>query len=91
MRITTVRIATAKTINLGNFQSLRIEADVTAEIAEGDSLTDAKALLQVELSTLLAETYRAQRKEPGEPAQKTAASTNPPPGTFKPATPATEY
>lgn len=67
MRITTVRVATAKTINLGNFQSLRIEADVTAEIAEGEDIAAIKPRLQSELKALLDETYRAQRKEPEPP------------------------
>ena len=58
-----IRVGAAKTINLGNYQSLRIEAGITVEVAEGDDLELVKRSAQEELRTLLEQTYRAQKKE----------------------------
>ncbi len=90
MKITTIRLATAKTINLGNFQSLRIEADVTGQVSEDEDLAAAKVALQSELTALLAETYRAQRKEP-EAKTAPPRDHNPAPGSFTPARAEPEY
>lgn len=64
MRITTARVSAAKTINLGNYNSIRVEADVTAELADGEDLEAVGPRLQAELKRLLEDTYRHQRKEP---------------------------
>jgi hypothetical protein len=57
-------IGCSKTINLGNFQSLRIEAQVIFEVPTGqwDDIDLLKVQAQDELKRLLEETYKAQRK-----------------------------
>jgi hypothetical protein len=55
-------VGCSKTINLGNFQSLRIEAQVFIEVLEGDDPAQLKTEAQEELKTLLEQTYKAQRK-----------------------------
>jgi len=75
MTITEIRVGASRTINLGNFESLRIEASVAIALAEGDDPAKAKAAVQPELRQLLEETYRAQHK-PKAPA-------NPPESGFK--------
>ena len=67
MTITEIRIGIARTVNLGNFESLRIEGSVTASVPEGDDIAMVKQSLQAELRTLLEETYRAQYKAKKEP------------------------
>jgi hypothetical protein len=63
VRLTEIRAGCAKTINLGNYQSLRVEAGAVLELHEGDDPAKARAMLQEELKTLLTETYRHQRKQ----------------------------
>lgn len=60
--ITEFTIGASHTLNLGNFESLRIEAHVTVAVPEDDNLDDLKTRAQTELRQLLEETYRAQRK-----------------------------
>lgn len=60
--ITQFVIGCSKTVNLGNYQNIKIEASVTVAVKEGDHLIDLKGRAQEELSQLMAETYRAQRK-----------------------------
>jgi hypothetical protein len=55
-------VGTSRTINLGNFESLKIEASVTVEVHEGDNLADLRAAAQKELRKLLEETYIAQHR-----------------------------
>jgi hypothetical protein len=67
MTVKAFTIGCAKTINLGNFQSLRIESSVTMELGPEDHLSEAaynavKDAAQHELRRLLDETYRAQYK-----------------------------
>lgn len=57
--ITQFTIGFSRTINLGNFQSARVEASVTVAVGEGD-LETAIPAAQIELRKLLEETYRAQ-------------------------------
>ena len=80
MNVTEICVGAARTINLGNFESLCIEASVTIALAEGDDLVKDKAAVQPELRQLLEETYRAQHKP--------KAPMNPPESGFK--TPAAE-
>lgn len=64
-RTTSFRIGVSKTVNLGNFNSIRVEASIEVEIPETDDrvVTQVtKQNAQAELRTLLAETYRAQKK-----------------------------
>ena len=62
MKIIEIRLDTAKTINLGDFNSIRVQAGVTAELADGDDIAMVKADLQNELRILLDDTYRAQKR-----------------------------
>lgn len=55
-------VGCSKTINLGNYQSLRVEATVTVAVAEGETIDDLKGNAQQELKRLLEDTYRAQYK-----------------------------
>lgn len=60
--ITEFSVACSKTINLGNFQSLRIEASVTVSLDSTERLADVSASAQDELRQLLEQTYAAQYK-----------------------------
>lgn len=55
-------IAAAHTLNLGNYQSFRIEASLTVEVPEGDDFEVLRDKAQTELRRLLEDTYRAQRR-----------------------------
>lgn len=55
-------IAAAHTLNLGNYQSFRIEASLTVEVPEGDDYQVLKDRAQTELRRLLEETYKSQRR-----------------------------
>lgn len=52
-------IGFSRTINLGNFESCRVEANVTVAV-DGPLVDDAIQRAQAELRALLEETYRAQ-------------------------------
>lgn len=59
-------IGCSKTINLGNFQSIKVEASVVVEVPEDETLegyTGMTAKAQAELGRLLAETYANQHKK----------------------------
>lgn len=60
--VTEFSIGVSKTINLGNFQSLRVESSVTVSMDPGETLADASAAAQEELRQLLEQTYKAQYK-----------------------------
>jgi hypothetical protein len=60
--ITEFSIGCSKTINLGNFQSIRVEASVTVAMEPAETLADASAAAQDELRQLLEQTYLAQYK-----------------------------
>ena len=60
----------SRTINLGNFESLRVEAlvEIEIEVDPGELLSDAtwahvRSEAQVELRRLLEETYKAQHRD----------------------------
>jgi len=55
-------VGVSKTVNLGNFNSMRVEASLTIEVPEGDDYGLLKMKAQEDLTTLLAETWRANRK-----------------------------
>lgn len=55
-------ISVSKTINLGQYNSIRVEASLTVCVPEGDDFAELKRLAQEDLALLLAETYKAQRK-----------------------------
>lgn len=61
-------VGCSRTINLGNYESIKVEASVTMEIHEETNLEELKQRAQVELRSLLEETYRAQyKKRNGDP------------------------
>lgn len=63
--ITQFTIACSKTINLGNFQNIKIEAQVVVQVpdsADNDAYQQLKREAQAELTRLLEETYKAQNK-----------------------------
>ena len=62
MAIVQFSIGASRTINLGNFESLRIESSVTVDVAEGDDLASVENIAQDELRKLLELTYRRQYK-----------------------------
>lgn len=61
--ITEFSIGCSKTINLGNYQSIRIEASVTVQMDPKETLADASAAAQDELRQLLEDTYKAQYRQ----------------------------
>ena len=64
--ITQFVVACSRTINLGNFESVRVEASLTVnmpEIRNERSLVAMKEMAQVELRKLLEETYRHQYQD----------------------------
>lgn len=63
--ITEFHIAASHTINLGDYNSIKIEAGLVVAVGEDAPLDEMKAMAQVELRKLLEETYQAQkRREP---------------------------
>lgn len=62
-------ISFSRTFNLGNYESIRVEASVTVAVNEGGDLALLKEQAQADLKTLLQETYKAQFKtrEGGQP------------------------
>ena len=68
-------VGAAHTLNLGNYESMRIEASVTWDVPEGAEQTEydrLKTEAQAELRRLLEHTYKAQRRErkKNEPASE---------------------
>lgn len=51
-----------RTINLGNYESARVEGSVTFEIADGDDVREREQMAQQELRRLLEQTWKAQLK-----------------------------
>ena len=43
MKITQLRVDVGRTINLGNYNSLKIEQGVTVDLEDGDTIEDARA------------------------------------------------
>jgi len=64
--ITEFRIAAAHTLNLGDFNSMRIEASLTISVPDGDDYEVLKDKAQSELRRLLEETFKAQRRSNGQ-------------------------
>jgi hypothetical protein len=63
MRIAQFSVATSRTINLGNFESLRIEGSVVVDLSENDNIVMARGEAQKQLRQLLEDTYRHQYEE----------------------------
>lgn len=59
--ITQFTVGCSRTINLGNFESVRVESSVTVEVQdEKDAMFNANQMAQRELRKLLEETYKHQ-------------------------------
>ena len=52
----------SKTVNLGNYNSIRVEASVTVTVPEGDDFAALKAIAQEDIKIMIEETYTAQLK-----------------------------
>lgn len=51
-----------RTINLGNYESARVEASITMEVENAENLKLAEQVAQTELRQLLEATWKAQLK-----------------------------
>lgn len=60
--LTQFTIGFSRTINLGNYESARVEASVTMEVEHRENLPMAEEVAQKELRRLLEETWKAQLK-----------------------------
>jgi hypothetical protein len=60
--VTQFTVACSRTINIGNFESVRVEASVTITVPQngGRALEPLKEMAQAELRSLLEQTYRQQ-------------------------------
>lgn len=65
MSIKQFTIGVSRTMNLGNFESLRVEAAITWDLDpnDGNGIEMAKAKAQTQLRQLLEETYRNYEKK----------------------------
>lgn len=65
MSISQFTIGVSRTMNLGNFESLRVEASITWDLDsnDGNGIEMAKAKAQTQLRQLLEETYRNYEKK----------------------------
>ncbi len=61
--VTQFTIGFSRTINLGNFESARVEASVVVSLEGVEDMGKAAEDAQVELRRLLEETYQAQYKK----------------------------
>jgi hypothetical protein len=61
--ITQFSVGCSRTINLGNFESLRVEASVTVDCPEDGDFSQMKSAAQAQLRQLLEETYRSQHED----------------------------
>jgi hypothetical protein len=60
MAIKEITIGFSRTVNLGNYESARVEASVKLDVIEGRSLDVQIAEVQIELGDLLKKTWIAQ-------------------------------
>ena len=65
MKIPQFSVGTSRTVNLGNFESLRIEASVTIDLSDEDNadMATARSNAQKFLRQLLEDSYRSQYEE----------------------------
>lgn len=71
LKVIEFKIGAGHTVNLGNFNSIKIEAGLTIAVQEGSDLLALRTQAQDVLRNMLEETYRAQRRGNGQGAQKT--------------------
>lgn len=62
LKVIEFRIGAGHTVNLGNFNSIKIEAGLTIAVQEGSDLLALRTQAQDVLRNMLEETYRAQRR-----------------------------
>ena len=53
MRVTTIKLSAVRTVNLANFNSMKVEAEVGAELGDGETIDDVRQTLQAEVNKLL--------------------------------------
>jgi hypothetical protein len=61
--ITQFTVGCSRTVNLGNFESIRIEAQVVIVVNEEQDFASLKDAAQVELRALMEETYANQYRK----------------------------
>lgn len=66
MNLTEITIGVARTFNLGNFESLRVEASVSASLENASEIEPARAVLLVEVRETLRRAYVEFRPKPKE-------------------------
>jgi len=52
-------ITVSRTVNLGNFESLRVEAGMAASVDNGDDLEDTRSKIIAEIRRSLSAAYKA--------------------------------
>lgn len=57
MKLTSITVLLARTINLGNYENMRIEGGATAMLEDGDNVEEAKADIVREARTILNAAY----------------------------------
>lgn len=56
-------IGVSKTVNMGNFNSARVEASLTIEVPEGDDYDELTKLAQRDLKALIEDTWVKQVRQ----------------------------
>lgn len=69
MRITEISMTLTRTINLGNFQNMRIEAGAVAHIEDGDQLEIVREALREECLASLREQFEVLKPKKKEEAE----------------------
>ena len=62
LKVVQFHIGAGHTVNLGNFNSIKIEAGLDIVVAEGADLDKLRDQAQTVLRNMLEETYRRQRR-----------------------------
>ena len=70
MPISEFHLSVNRTINLGNYENLKIEASVKVSLAEGDDHATLRKEARAELRSLLEDAYRCGRSKKN-PAEET--------------------
>lgn len=73
MKTKSISVLVSRTINLGNFESLRLEAGSIIELEEGDDAAEASARALVEVRGSLREQLAALRPKKRPPKETTPA------------------
>ena len=66
MPITSFSVGACHTINLGNYESLKVEASIVVTVDDSEPYPDVTARAQTQLRELLEKTYKAQRRRGDE-------------------------